>query len=345
MRTAAGLGENRRQPTRIGGVAATEVLRFRRAQLAFGSLAQQIQLFRLQLAQIARFLVENQRAIADAADFLNKVADFLKHLAQFAVAAFDQNHFVPGIIALTNLADAGRRGAYLCRAGLAALDRHATTENVQLSLAWLTGDLDQISFFHARGCLGKPVGQIAVVSDHEQPLALVVEAANGIEALLHLVKELHHCGPAFRVLDRGDEALGLVEDEVAQALWTLQQLAVHADVIAARIRLGPQFGDNLAVDLDAALLDHPLGAAAAGHAGSCQDLLQPLQLGRRTRLGREFAFRLAFGLRGVFRLKLGSVFSFCLGFFRFRFFFHRILGLCLRLGFNGRFNLGFRRGF
>jgi hypothetical protein len=36
------------------------------------------------------------------------VADFLEHFAQFAVAAFDENHFVPGIVALADLADARR---------------------------------------------------------------------------------------------------------------------------------------------------------------------------------------------------------------------------------------------
>ena len=70
----------------------------------------------------------------------------------------------------------------------------------------------------------------------QQALAHVVEAADGVEALLHLVKELHHRGPALGVLDRGDEAPGLVEDEVAQALGALEQLAVHADVVAAQRR-------------------------------------------------------------------------------------------------------------
>jgi hypothetical protein len=67
----------------------------------------------LQFAQVPRLLVQDQRAVADAANFFDKVADFLKHLAQFAVAAFNENHFVPGIVALANLANAGRRGAHL----------------------------------------------------------------------------------------------------------------------------------------------------------------------------------------------------------------------------------------
>jgi hypothetical protein len=103
----------------------------------------------LKFAQAARFLIENQGAIADAANFFDKMADLLEHLAQFAVAALDENHFVPGIIALADLADAGRGGADGGRTGLAALNGNAAAQNVQLGFGGLAGDLDQIGFFHA----------------------------------------------------------------------------------------------------------------------------------------------------------------------------------------------------
>jgi hypothetical protein len=61
---------------------------------------------------VAGLLVEDQRAVADAADFFDEMADFLEHFAQFAVAALDQNHFVPWIVALADLANAGRGGAH-----------------------------------------------------------------------------------------------------------------------------------------------------------------------------------------------------------------------------------------
>jgi hypothetical protein len=43
----------------------------------------------IEFAQVARLLIENQWTIAYAADFFDKVADFLEHFAQFAVAALD----------------------------------------------------------------------------------------------------------------------------------------------------------------------------------------------------------------------------------------------------------------
>ena len=84
---------------------------------------------------------------------------------------------------------------------------------------------------------------------------------------------MHHRGPALGVLDRGDKAFGLVENEVAQALGPVQQLAVHADVVTAGVGLGAQYGDDFAIDLDASLLDHLLGVAAAGNACGGQNFL------------------------------------------------------------------------
>jgi hypothetical protein len=53
-----------------------------------------------------------------------------KHLAQFTVAALDENDFVPGVVALANLADAGRRSAHMRRSGLAALNADARTQQI-----------------------------------------------------------------------------------------------------------------------------------------------------------------------------------------------------------------------
>jgi len=64
--------------------------------------------FRFEFAQLAGLLVENERAVADAADFLHMMADLFEHLAQFAVAALDDDDFVPGVVTLADLADLGR---------------------------------------------------------------------------------------------------------------------------------------------------------------------------------------------------------------------------------------------
>jgi len=176
----------------------------------------------------------------------------------------------------------------------------ATPPRRMFSSASVSGDLDEVSFFHARGGLGEAVGELAIVGDNEKALAHVIEASDGVEALLHLVEELHHRGAALGILDRGNKAAGLVEDEVAVALGTLEQLAVHADVVAGGVGLGAQHSDHLAVDLNAALLDHGLGAAAAGDSGGSKDFLEAFQFGRGTRRGSELGLGggLSFRLRG-----------------------------------------------
>jgi hypothetical protein len=106
-------GRHGGQASGIHGVAAAKLLGFWSAQLAFGGLSQGVQLFGFQLAHVARLLVEDQRAIAYAANLFNEVAYSLEHLAQFTIAALDEDNFIPGIVALADLADAGGRGANL----------------------------------------------------------------------------------------------------------------------------------------------------------------------------------------------------------------------------------------
>jgi len=65
----------------------------------------------------------------------------------------------------------------------------------------------------------------------------------------------------------------------------VEELAVDADVVAAGVGLGAQFRDGFAVYLDAALLDHLFGFAAAGDAGLGENLLEALELGGGTGAG------------------------------------------------------------
>ncbi len=139
------------------------------------------------------------------------------------------------------------------------------------------------------------------------------------------------------------------------ALGALEQLAVHADVVAGGVGLGAQHGDDLAVDLHAALLDHLLGAAAAGDTGGGENLLQALQLGGGTRLGNEhciaFGVFFGFGLRAVFSFRFGLGFIFGLRYrlFGYELFFRSGFYFRCKNSFGGGFSFGFgccfRRGF
>jgi hypothetical protein len=112
----------------------------------------------VEFAQVAWLLVQNQWPIADSANLLHKVPDFLKHLAQFAIAALNQHHFVPGVVALPHLANPRRRCAHLARPRFALLDGHARAQNIQLAFGWNSGHLYQVSLLHSDRCLGQLVG-------------------------------------------------------------------------------------------------------------------------------------------------------------------------------------------
>jgi hypothetical protein len=98
----------------------------------------------------------------------------------------------------------------LARAGLAALDGDAARRMVELVFGGDAGYLDEIGFFDAGRGAGEPVGELAVVGHQQQALAHVVEAANRVKALPHLVKELHDGGTAFGSLTVVTKPLGLL---------------------------------------------------------------------------------------------------------------------------------------
>ena len=330
----SGARRNSGQLAGVDQVAATDILRFWSAQLAIGSLTQQFQLVRIKLAQVSRLLVEDQWTVADAANLLHEVADFLEHFAQLAVAALDENHFIPGIVALADLADAGRRGANLFRAGLPALNGDARAQQVEFGFAGNPGHFHQIGFFHAGGGAGQAVGQLAVIGHQQQAFTHVVQAADRVEPLAHLVKELHHRGSALGVLDRGDKAPGLVEDKVTQALGALEQLAIDANMVAAAVGLGAQLCDDFAVDLHPALLNEFLGLAAAGDTGLGQDFLQAFELNGGARLRIELGYIFVF-------VRLGAVLEFGAD-FGCNLRFNRGFGLAIGFIANGIFDFGLR---
>jgi hypothetical protein len=207
---------------RVHRFAAADILQFRLARLAVCSLTQIVQLFSFELAHFAGLDVEHQGAVAYASNLLDVVADLLEHLAQLAVAAFNEDDFVPGVVALANLANLSGRSLHPARARLAALDSHARTEAVQLFLAWLTAHFDEVSFFHSCCSTRELVGEVAVVGDKQEAFAQVVQASDGVEPLAQLCEELHHGRAPLGIAHRCYEAPGLVEHEVAEALGALQ---------------------------------------------------------------------------------------------------------------------------
>ena len=281
-------------------------------ELAGSGEAQCLHLFRLQFAELAWLDIKDEGAVTYAPNLLDVMAYFLEHLAQLAIAALDEDHFVPGVVTFTHLANAGRCGPnFLALFRTAAVDRDALAQAVERLFGWLAGNFDEIGLFDARRSLGELIGELAVVGDHEQAFAQVVEATDGVKALVFLCEELHHGGTALGVGHGGDKAAGLVEHEVAQALGALQQLAIDANMVAGGVGLGAKRGDDLTVNLNATAGDHLFCMTAARDAGLGKDFLQPFEFGSRgfTRSERASGRRSLFLFRGegfVFSRRFGG---------------------------------------
>lgn len=274
------------------------VSRLRLAIFTFGGFAEVFYFLRLQFAHLARLHVEHKRTVADAADFLDVVADLFEHLAQFAIAAFDEDNFKPGVLrtvlttrsraaalAGVEAADLGWSGGHATRSGLSAIDTYAFAKTIEIVFGGLSTDLHEVSLLHSRRRACELVGQFAVVGDQQETFADVVKAAHRIEALAHLAEELHHGRAAFGIADGGEVALGLVKHEIAMALRALEEFAIDADVVAGGIGFRTQFCNDCAVHLNAALRDEFFRVAAAGDAGLRKNLLKALQFGGGLRFG------------------------------------------------------------
>jgi len=166
---------------------------------------------------------------------------------------------------------------YATRTGSAFLDCHASAKSVEIFFAWLPTDLDEVSLLDPRGGARELVGEFAIISHQQEAFAEIVEATDGVEAFARLGEKLHDGGPTFGIADRGDVALGFVEDEVAMALGTLEELAIDTNMIAGGVGFAAELSNDLSIDLNTTGGDEFFRMAATGDAGLRKDLLQAFE--------------------------------------------------------------------
>jgi len=203
----------------------------------------------------------------------------LEHAADLTVAAFDEGDFVPGVGGVFVELDFGGRGFYA--AIVVEGDVDATAEASEGFFVGTATDLDEIFFGDVGAGFGEFLGEGAVVGEEEKAFARVVEAPDGIDTFRERAEELHDGGAAFGVADGGDVAFGFVEHEIEKALGGFDGFAVDGDGVGFGIGFGAEFGDDLAVEGDAAGRDDFFGFAAGGHASGGKDFLEALLHGRR----------------------------------------------------------------
>lgn len=157
----------------------------------------------------------------------------------------------------------------------------ARAEFLQGGFVGLAVNFDKIGFGDVRGGIGELLGEGAVVGEKEKAFGGVVEAADGIDARGEVTEKLQDGGAAFGVAGGGDVAFRLVEHEIDGRLGGVDGFAVNGDGVGGEVGFGAEFGDDFAVDGDAAGEDEFFGFAARGDAGGGEEFLKAFGHGRR----------------------------------------------------------------
>src|SRR5580692_2815045 len=89
---------------------------------------------------------------------------------------------------------------------------------------------------------GNVLGELAVVGEQQQTLAVVIQPAHRIDARLDTPQQIHYGRTAFRIAYRCYAVRGLIHGEINRLLGSLNSFVVDPDVIAFGIGLGSELG-------------------------------------------------------------------------------------------------------
>src|SRR5690348_13902686 len=116
-----------------------------------------------------------------------------KHSAYLVVTAFHEGDFIPGLIAFGNHANLARRRG-------AAVQHDAVLEAREIFWRWLALQLDVVSARNSGSLGSQKIGEIAVVRQQQQAGRVVVKPADGVNALLDALEQLHNRGSALGIM-------------------------------------------------------------------------------------------------------------------------------------------------
>ena len=236
-------------------------------------------------SQQARDLLRRQRAELPGLEALrgdraeghppqlrDRVPHRLEQPLHLVLLALVERHLDPGVVVGLDDAGAvhGHEVAFHPDPALQPLERLRLGHPV---------DLGVVDAGHLVARVGDALREGSVVGQQDQALGRHVEPPDREEPG-EVGDEVHHRRPPRGVLPRGDDAAGLVEDEVHVGLRCLHPDAVHAHVVRGEVGLRPELAHVLAVHRDPALQHQLLGPAPRGEAGPGQDLLESLFHGR-----------------------------------------------------------------
>src|SRR5688572_31951991 len=151
----------------------------------------------------------------DPAQNLHALANGREHAADFALLAFRQDDSEPGARAVSVIRARGRRRtSYRARLETLAVTHHAAYEAFPVFPGEGRVEADEVLLLHLPARMCQKVGQVPVVGEDEEALAVEVEPADGVKRDSGDGDEVEDRGTAHLVARRSDEAKGLVEGKV-----------------------------------------------------------------------------------------------------------------------------------
>ncbi len=153
-------------------------------------------------------IADAQASDFDADQLEHFASDGFQHAAHLPVAAFVQSDFDERIF--LGIADA------LHSRGLsgAVAERHAIAQLLKLFVAEQCGRLHQIRFGNFVIWIGDPLGKARVAGEQQQSAGVLIQPADGNHPASGVLDEIVNRGAAFGILEGGDVAGGLVEQQV-----------------------------------------------------------------------------------------------------------------------------------
>jgi hypothetical protein len=207
------------------------------------------------------------RADGDALQPQHLVVELGEHPANLAVLPLAEHDPQPRPVALRlDAADA-------LGLDLAVRQPDAVEQLLEVVRGRLAGDEYQVGLLDLVPRVHQGVGEFAVVGHQQHPLARLVEAADGVDALLDVRDQVGREGPSGGVVV-GAEVAGRLVNHPVDGLLGPHRLVVHRDLLQDGIDLRAEVGDDLAVELDAAGGDQGVAVPPGADAGVREKLVE-----------------------------------------------------------------------
>lgn len=162
---------------------------------------------------------------------------------------------------------------HLRRRREAVFQLDASFKGFDLRIVEHTLDLDQIGFRNMVAGMEQRLGQVAVIREQHEPFAVEIQAADRKHAHGDSVQEVLHRGTSLRIIQRGHDVLGLVEDQIHIGLRSPKMFPIDFDMVASGIDFGAEFLYHATIDRHAPGRDQLLGFASRSQSGAGNEFL------------------------------------------------------------------------